>query len=106
MQHEVGTMTHSNFLSRRTLQIATLSLLAAAPVTFGGEPVSSHSEGQLIGHIEVVAAREHALIGSIVVTANRLGPVVFADLGAMTVTATRDTALARNDAAQTVQASL
>jgi hypothetical protein len=32
--------------------------------------------------------------------------VVFADLGAMTVTATRATALARNDAAQTVQASL
>jgi hypothetical protein len=101
-------MTHSTLisLSRRTLQLATLSLLAAAPITFGGEPVASPDESQLIGHIEVVAARERPLIGSMVVTANRLGPVVFADLGAMTVTATRDTALARNETAQTVQASL
>ena len=99
-------MTHANFLSRRTLQIATLSLLAAAPVTFGGEPARSQGEHRLIGHIEVVATREHPLIGSMVVTANRLNTAVFADLGAMTVTARRDISLARNTTAQTAKISL
>ena len=99
-------MTNANFLSRRTLQIATLSLLAAAPVTVGGEPARSQGEHQLIGHIEVVATREHPLIGSMVVTANRLNTAVFADLGAMTVTARRDISLARNTTAQTAKISL
>jgi hypothetical protein len=100
-------MTHSTLisLSRRTLQLATLSLLAAASVTFAVEPVTSDHEGQLIGHLVVAAPREHALIGSIVVTAGRLAPI-YADLGAMTVTASRDTTLARNQTPQAVQAPL
>jgi hypothetical protein len=103
-------MTHSNLisLSRRALQLATLSLLAAAPITFGGEPVTSDHEDQFIGRMVVSAARERALIGHMVVTAGRLGPanVVFADLGSMTVTARRDTAVARNETTQARQASL
>ena len=103
-------MTHSTLisLSRRTLQFATLSLLAAAPLTFGGEPVSSHHEDQLIGDMVVSAARERVLIGHIVVSAGRLSPlnVTFADLGAMSVTAGRDTALARNETSRAAQASL
>lgn len=100
-------MTHSTLisLSRRTLQLATLSLLAAASVTSAGEPVTADHDGQLIGHMVVTAPREHALIGSIVVTAGRLAPI-YADLGAMTVTASRDTTLARNQAPQAERTSL
>ncbi len=103
-------MTHSNLisLSRRALQLATLSLLAAAPLAFGGEPVTSDHKDPLIGQMVVSAAREPALIGHIVVTASRLAPanVVFADLGGMTVTARRDTALARNETSRVAQAPL
>jgi hypothetical protein len=99
-------MTHSTLISlSRTLQLATLSLLAAASATFAGEPVTADHEVQLIGHMVVAAPREHALIGSIVVTADRLTPI-YADLGAMTVTASRDTTLARNQTPQAVRASL
>lgn len=109
MQHEARTMTHSTLisLSRRALQLTTLCL-AVAPVTFGSEPATSSREGQLIGHMVVTAAREHQLIGHIVVTAGRLAPasVAFADLGAMTVTARRETALARQDTPQAEQVSL
>ena len=100
-------MTHSTLisLSRRTLQLATLSLLAAASVTFAGEPATPDHEGKLIGHMVVAAPREHALIGSIVVSAGRLAPI-YADLGAMTVTASRDTTLAGNQAPQAELASL
>jgi hypothetical protein len=91
-------MTHSTLisLSRRALQLTTL-FLAVAPVTFGGEPVNSSREGQLIGQMVVTALREHQLIGHMVVTARRLAPasVAIADLGAMTVTAQRETALAQ-----------
>jgi hypothetical protein len=91
-------MTHSTLisLSRRALQLTTL-FLAVAPVTFGGEPVNSFREGQLIGQMVVTALREHQLIGHMVVTARRLAPasVAIADLGAMTVTAQRETALAQ-----------
>lgn len=103
-------MTHSTLisLSRRALQLATLSLLAAAPPTFGGEPATSRHEAELMGQMVVSAARERALIGHIVVTAGRLAPahVLFADLGAMTVTARRDPMFARNDKPQARQASL
>jgi hypothetical protein len=103
-------MTHSSLFSqsRRTLQLATLSLLAAAPLAFGGEPVTSDHEDQLIGQMVVSAARERVLIGHIVVSAGRLSPtqLVFADLGAMTVTAGRDTALASNETSHAVQATL
>jgi hypothetical protein len=100
-------MTHSTLLSlsRRTLQLATLSVLAAASVTLAGEPVTSEREGQLMGHMEVTATRERPLIGSMVVTANRLMPI-YADLGAMTVTAPRETTLARNQTPQAARASL
>jgi hypothetical protein len=101
-------MTHSTLisLSRRALQLTTL--LAVASVTFGAEPVTSSREGQLIGHLVVTAAREHQLIGQIVVTADRLAPasVAIADLGAITVTAHRETALARQDTPQAGQVSL
>jgi hypothetical protein len=111
-------MTHSSTISlgRRTLLLATLSLLVAAPLAFGGECVtSSHEarligqmsisaprESRLIGELVVSAAREPALIGHLVVSAGRLGPanLVFADLGAMSVTAHRDTELARNEIQQ------
>jgi hypothetical protein len=104
-------MTHSTMisLSSRTLQLATLLLLlAAASRTFGGEPVSSGHENQLIGQMVVSTARERVLIGHIVVSAGRLSPVnvSFADLGAMSVTATRAAELARNETSQPVQASL
>jgi hypothetical protein len=103
-------MTHSTFisLSCRTLPLATLFVLLAAPLTFGGEPVTSDHEDQLIGQMVVSAAREHALIGHLVVSAGRLAPanVAFADLGAMTVTAGRDTALARSETSHAPQASL
>lgn len=96
-------MTHSTLisLSRRALQLTTL-FLAVASVTFGGEPVTSSRDGQLIGQIVVTAPREHQFIGHMVVTARRMAPtsVVFADLGAMTVTAQRETALARDDTRQ------
>ena len=102
-------MTHSTLisLSRRALQFTTL-FLAVAPVTFGGEPVISSREGQLIGHMVVTPAREHRLIGQIVVTADRLGPasVAVADLGVITVTARRETVLARQDTPQAEQVSL
>ena len=102
-------MTHSTLisLSRRALQLTTLCL-AVAPVTFGSEPVTSFREGQLIGQMVVTATREHQLIGHMVVTASRLAPasVVFADLGAVTVTAPRETALARQDTPHAVQVSL
>jgi hypothetical protein len=102
-------MTHSTLisLSRRALQLTTF-FLAVSPVTFGGEPVTSSREGQLIGHLVVTAAREHQLIGQIVVTADRLAPasVAIADLGAITVTALRETALARQDTPQAEQVSL
>jgi hypothetical protein len=131
-------MTHSSKISlgRRTLQLATLSILAAASLAFAGERVTSNHEVQLIGAMSVSAARENpligelvvsttredrlmgelvvsaarepALIGRLVVSAGRLGPtnLVFADLGAMSVTAQRDTELARNEIAQATQASL
>jgi hypothetical protein len=102
-------MTHSNLisLSRRALQLTTL-FLAVAQVTFGDEPVTSSREGQLIGQMVVTALREYPLIGHIVVTASRLAPtnVAVADLGAMTVTAQRETALARKDTPQAEQLSL
>ncbi|HKE44145.1 MAG TPA: hypothetical protein VKB41_06365 [Steroidobacteraceae bacterium] len=117
-------MTHSTLISlgRRTLQIATLSLIAAAPLAFGGEPVTSDRTDQLIGQMVVSAThervligdlvvsapREQALIGHLVVSAARLSPasVTFANLGAMSVTALRDTSLASNEASQATQASL
>ena len=106
-------MTRTNLVSvsRRTL-FATL-VLAAASVSFGGEPVNSNSNEQLIGqmvvsaarepatlgHIVVAATREHPLIGEMVVSASRLEPAALvADLGAMTVTAHRFVSVARNDA--------
>lgn len=93
-------MTHSTLisLSRRALQLTTL-FLAVAPVTLGGEPVSSSRDGQLMGHMVVTAPREHQLVGHIVVIARRLAPasMVIADLGTMTVTARHETALARKD---------
>jgi hypothetical protein len=102
-------MTHSTLisLSRRALQATTL-FLAVAPVAFGGEPVTSSRESQLIGHLVVTAAREHQLIGQIVVTADRLAPasVAIADLGAITVTAPRETVVARQDTPQAEQVSL
>lgn len=102
-------MTHSTLitLSRRALQVTAL-FLAAAPVTFGSEPVTSTGEGELIGHMVVTAARERQLIGHIVVTAGRLAPayVAIVDLGAMTVTARRETALAFSDRPQAEQVSL
>lgn len=102
-------MTHSTLisLSRRALQLTTL-FLAVAPVAFGGEPVTSSREGQLIGQMVVTAPREHQLIARIVVTARRLTPasVAIADLGAMTVTAQRETALARKDTPQAELRSL
>lgn len=104
-------MTHSSLisLSCRTLQLATFFLLlAATPLTFGGEPVTSDHEGQLIGQMMVSAARERVLIGHIVVSASRLSAasVSFVDLGALTVTARRDTELARNETSQATQAAL
>jgi hypothetical protein len=109
LQHEARTMKHSTWisLSRRALQVTTL-FLAAAPVTFGSEPVTSPGEGQLIGHMVVTAARERQLIGHIVVTAGRLASAnaAIADLGAMTVTARRETTLAREDASQAEQFAL
>jgi hypothetical protein len=111
-------MTHSSMISlrRRTLQLATLSLLVAAPLAFSGECVTSNHEAlliggmsvsaprenRLIGELVVSAAREPTLIGHLVVSAGRLGPanLVFADLGAMSVTAHRDTELARNEVSQ------
>jgi hypothetical protein len=56
----------------------------------------------------VSAAHERALIGHIVVSAGRLAPanVAFEDLGALTVTSGRDTALASNETSQSAQASL
>jgi hypothetical protein len=102
-------MTHSTLisLSRRALQLTTL-FLAVAPLTFGGEPVISSREGPLIGQMVVTATREQQLIGQIVVVADRLGPasVAIADLGALTVTARRETALARQDTPQAEQVSL
>jgi hypothetical protein len=102
-------MTHSIFifLSRRALQLTTL-FLAVAPFTFGGELVTSSRKGQLIGQMVVTALRDHRLIGHIVVTARRLAPasVAIADLGVMTVTARRETALARKDTPQAEQHSL
>jgi hypothetical protein len=102
-------MTHSLWitLSRRALQLATL-LVAAASVTFAGEPVTATREHQVIGHITVTAARERPLIGHIVVTESRLAPVyvLYADLGTITVTARRDTALARNDQPRATHAAL
>lgn len=93
-------MTHSTpiSLSRRALQLTTL-FLAFAPVTFGDEPVTTSREGQLIGQMLVTAPREHPLIGHIVVTARRMAPasMVFADLGAMTVTAQRENTFAREN---------
>jgi hypothetical protein len=89
-------MKHSTLtsLSHRVLRLAALSLMFATPLTFGGEPVTSDHGDQLIGHI--------------VVSASRLAPanVVFADLGGMTVTARRDTALARNETAHVAPAAL
>ena len=100
-------MTHSNLisLSRRALQLTTL-FLAVAPVTFGSEPVSSSREGQPIGHMVVTAARDTSSSANIVVSADRLAPasVAIADLGAITVTAHRETALARQDTPQAEQA--
>ena len=130
-------MTYSTMvsLSRRALQLTAL-FVATAPVSFGGEPVPSHHEGQLIGHVMVTADRERELIGHvvvtaarepelvghvivtatrerelmghIVVTADRLAPeyVAIADLGAMTVTARRETPLASIDASHSGLASL
>jgi hypothetical protein len=122
-------------LSRRALQLTTL-LVATASVSFGGESVPSDREAQLIGHVTVTAARErelighvtvtaarerelvghmvvtavreHELMGHLVVTADRLAPetVAIADLGAMTVTARRETPLASNDAPHAGSASL
>jgi hypothetical protein len=117
-------MTHSTLtsLSRRALQLATLSLLAAAPLAFGGEPATTGHENQLIGQMVVSATpervligdlvvsapREQALIGHLVVSAARLSPasVTFANLGAMSVTALRDTAIASNETSPVTQASL
>lgn len=81
------------FLSRRALQLTTF-FLTVAPFAFGGEPVTSFPKCQLIGHI--------------VVTARRPAPasVAVADLGAMTVTERRETALARKDTPQDEQHSL
>ena len=116
-------MTYSTMvsLSRRALQLTTL-FVATAPASFGAEPVFSNGEGQLIGHVVVTAARdrelvghvmvtaprERELMGHIVVTADRLAPeyVAIADLGAMTVTARRETPLASNDASHSGLASL
>jgi len=107
-------------LSRRALQFATLSL-AAASVTFGGELVNSESDqliGQMevsaarepatLGHIVVAATREHPLIGEMVVSASRLEPAntFVADLGAMTVTAHRFVSVVRNDAPKAELATL
>lgn len=88
-------------VSRRALQLATL-LLAATPVTFGGEPVTSVGDGPLIGAMVVTATPERPLIGHMIVTASRLAPAdaLVADLGAMTVTASRITSVVRNDAAK------
>ena len=102
-------MTHSTSisLSRRALQVTAL-FLAVAPVAFGIEPVTPASKGELIGHMVVTAARERQLIGHIVVTAGRLAPayVAIVDLGAMTVTARRETALAYQGKPQAEQVSL
>ena len=102
-------MTHSTliFLSRRALQLTTF-FLAVATFAFGGERVTSSPKCQLIGQMVVTALRDHRLIGYIVVTARRLAPasVAIADLGAMTATARRETALARKDTPRAEQHSL
>lgn len=90
-------MKRSTVAFRSALQLATL-FLAAAPVTFGGEPGTSQREPELIGHMVVTAAPERPFIGHMVVTATQLARTNtrVADLGAMTVTAQRVTTLARN----------
>jgi hypothetical protein len=123
-------------VGRRTLRLATLSMLAAASLAFAGERATSNHEARLIGQMSVTAsrenrligelvvsaaredrligelvvkaAREHALIGHLVVSAGRLGPanLVFADLGHMGVTAQRDMELARNEIVAKAHASL
>ena len=102
-------MTHSRkiSLSRGALQLAAL-LLASAPVAFGGETASPAHEAQLIGQIEVTAPREQELIGHIVVSGSRISPttVLVADLGQMTVTASRETTVAQVNAPRARQASL
>ena len=98
-------MTHSTliFLSHRALQLTTL-FLVVVPLTFGSE-----SKYQLTVQRVVAALRDEGLIGHMVVTARRpalASAASIADLGAMTVSAPRETALARKETPQAKQHAL